>query len=355
VTARTFPTRLSFMSFADQPARIASRKKPFELGAQRRKVGCSRRRAAETLAVQPDGRSIAIRDDEAEPMVPSIDLHKYLPSRLEMCSSQLGWRALLLRHYVHEKDVEAFEIPPNPDQTVALVTRGSTHLELYTRGVWRQSNHTCGNIVMSPAGETGKLRWRGPEHHETLHLHIPSATISAALDDLRDSRPRLKAFPSSLSSPDPLVAATLLSLSRAVREGVPDLYAESAAHFLARHLLTRHGIDAGGSPQRGERARLGRVEDYLRAHLSGPVSLGDLALVAGCSTFQLIRFCKSHWGETPFRRLTRLRMERARELLRHSDASIIAISLECGYGNAAHFATAFRRCVGMSPSDYRSE
>jgi AraC-like DNA-binding protein len=47
-------------------------------------------------------------------------------------------------------------------------------------------------------------------------------------------------------------------------------------------------------------------------------------------------------------------MERARELLRHTDLSIINISLECGYGNPAHFATAFRRSVGMSPSDYRA-
>jgi AraC-like DNA-binding protein len=47
-------------------------------------------------------------------------------------------------------------------------------------------------------------------------------------------------------------------------------------------------------------------------------------------------------------------MERARELLRHSDASIITISFECGYGNPAHFATAFRRSVGMSPSHYRA-
>ena len=288
-------------------------------------------------------------------MVESRDLHKYLPSTVEMCSSQLGWRSLLLRHYVHDKDAEEFEIPPLPDQTVALVTHGSTQLEVYMRGVWRQSNHACGNIVMSPAGETGKLRWRGVEHHETLHLHLPASTTDAALDDLRDSRPGLKAFPASLSSPDPLVAATMVSLARAVRDGVPDLYAESAAHFLARHLLTRHAIDPSRGPRSGERARLGRVEDYLRAHLSSPVSLSELAVIAGCSTFQLIRFCKSHWGETPFRRLTRLRMERARELLRHSDASIIAISLECGYGNATHFATAFRRSVGMSPSHYRAD
>jgi AraC family transcriptional regulator len=287
-------------------------------------------------------------------MIESADLHKYLPSTVGMSSSQVGWRSLLLRHYIHEREAEEFEIPPVPDQTIVLVTSGATLLEFYSRGSWTQSNHVRGNIVMSPPRETGKLRWRGVEHHETLHLHLPSTTISAALDDLRDLRPGLKAFAASLSSPDPLVTEVVLALARAARDGVPDLYAESAAHFLARHLLDRHALDAGRSPRSGESARLGRVEDYLRSHISDPVSLGDLAGIAGCSTFQLIRFCKSHWGETPFRRLTHLRMERARELLRHTDVSIINISLECGYGNPAHFATAFRRSVGMSPSDYRA-
>ena len=288
-------------------------------------------------------------------MIQSSDLERFLPSKVEMCSSQVGWQSVLLRHYIHDVVAEEFEIPPVPDQTVVLVTRGSTRLEACTRGRWRQSNHVSGNIVMSPPGETGKLRWHGVEHHETLHLHLPAATMNAALDDLRDSRPWLKVFPRSLSSPDPLVAATVLSLARAVRDGVPDLYAASAAHFLARHLLAGHAIDAGRIRQSGEGARLGRVEDYLRSHLSDSVSLCDLANVAGCNTFQLIRICKVQWGETPFRRLTRLRMERARELLRHSDASIITISLECGYGNSSHFSTAFRRSVGMSPSRYRAD
>ena len=191
-------------------------------------------------------------------MIESADLHKYLPSTVGMCSSQVGWRSLLLRQYIHERETEEFEIPPVPDQTIVLVTSGATLLEFYTRGSWRQSNHVRGNIVMSPPGETGKLRWRGVEHHETLRLHLPSATISAALDDLRELRPGLKAFAGSLSSPDPLVAEVVLALARAARDGVPDLYAESAAHFLARHLLDRHAIDAGRSPRSGESARAAR-------------------------------------------------------------------------------------------------
>jgi AraC-like DNA-binding protein len=47
-------------------------------------------------------------------------------------------------------------------------------------------------------------------------------------------------------------------------------------------------------------------------------------------------------------------MERARELLERSDKSVTQIALECGYSNPAHFATAFRREVGIAPLAYRA-
>ena len=193
-------------------------------------------------------------------MIESADLHKYLPSTVEMCSLA----SLLLRQYLHETEAEEFEIPPAPDQTIVLVTSGATLLEFYSRGSWRQSNHVRGNIVMNPPGETGKLRWRGVEHHE-------DATSPPFINHDKRCAGRL-ARP---KSPDPLVTEVVLALACAARDGLPDLYAESAAHFLARHLLDR--IDPGRSPRSGERAR-GRVEDYLRSHISDPVSLGDLAL-----------------------------------------------------------------------------
>ena len=44
-------------------------------------------------------------------MIESADLHKYLPNTVEMCSSQVGWRSLLLRPYPHKTEAEEFEIP----------------------------------------------------------------------------------------------------------------------------------------------------------------------------------------------------------------------------------------------------
>ncbi len=79
----------------------------------------------------------------------------------------------------------------------------------------------------------------------------------------------------------------------------------------------------------------------------------DLAREAGVSRFHLLRIFKRAYGETPFKRLTRLRMEAARTRLARSRETITQIGLSCGYGNPTHFAAAFRRAVGAAPSAYR--
>jgi len=266
-------------------------------------------------------------------MIESADLHRHLPSTLDLCSTRLGWNSLLLRQYTHAREVDPFDMPAVPDQTVALVVGGHTRMECWSGG-----------------------RWHGQEQHQTLHLHLPSSTMNAAMEDLREQGFALQTFPSTPSSPDPLVATMVQALARAMREGAPEIYAESAAHFLAHHLLLSH---ANASKQQfgtraSEAARLARIDEYLHSHLADDVTLSDLARVAKCSTFRLIRICNQHCGETPFRRLTRLRMERAKVMLLHSDASVIEISHECGYSNPAHFSTAFRRNSGMAPSAYRT-
>jgi len=58
-------------------------------------------------------------------------------------------------------------------------------------------------------------------------------------------------------------------------------------------------------------------------------------------------------GCTPMEYLARLRIERAKTLLRESDAKIIGIAFECGFGSSQYFANVFRRAVGSSPTEYR--
>lgn len=57
---------------------------------------------------------------------------------------------------------------------------------------------------------------------------------------------------------------------------------------------------------------------------------------------------------SPMAYLTRLRIARARSLLRMSEASITEIAISCGFSSSQYFANVFRRCVGQTPSAYRA-
>ena len=58
-------------------------------------------------------------------------------------------------------------------------------------------------------------------------------------------------------------------------------------------------------------------------------------------------------GTTPRAMLTRLRMDKARTLLRTSTMSLNAVALEVGYESPAAFSRAFRQCHGEAPGRYR--
>ena len=57
---------------------------------------------------------------------------------------------------------------------------------------------------------------------------------------------------------------------------------------------------------------------------------------------------------TPMEYLTRLRMERAKTLLRETGIKIIDIAFECGFGSSQYFANTFKQTTGMTPSEYRT-
>ena len=66
------------------------------------------------------------------------------------------------------------------------------------------------------------------------------------------------------------------------------------------------------------------------------------------SEFHFSRVFKKTTGLAPSQFFTRLRMEKARQLLREADKTMIEAGLEVGYSSPSHFAQIFRREVGTS-------
>jgi len=286
---------------------------------------------------------------------------KTFPSRLTSCSLTAGWTSLLVRMFENPAIVEPFEMAASPDQLIVLTTRGQCRVESFSNGAWRTGESRPGVAGMTAGGQTSRLRWqlRTHETFETVHIFIPHQTIAATIDEYRraGSTCRTESL-DALVFDDPAITQVGLSLVEAIGIGAPDLYAQSAAQFMATHLLSsqsrwpsQHSDDrqAGTLSDR----RLRRVLEYMEAKYMEPLSLDDLARAAGVSRFHFVRIFRAQVGVTPHRHVVRLRMDAAAAMLAETDRSVLDIALACGYHTAGHFAAAFRRHFSKAPCEYR--
>ena len=99
--------------------------------------------------------------------------------------------------------------------------------------------------------------------------------------------------------------------------------------------------------------RLHHAREILETEFADPPRLVALARQVGLNDFKLKRGFRELLGTTVFGYVRKLRMEKARQLLETSDMSITQVALSVGYSSFSHFTTAFKRSVGVLPSQYR--
>ena len=102
------------------------------------------------------------------------------------------------------------------------------------------------------------------------------------------------------------------------------------------------------------RYKLRRVVAYIDARLGGPISLDDLANVAGVSRFHFHRQFRKSVGVTPREYVLRARIERAKGLLTESDLTVGEVSGAVGFADQSHFSNIFRRLTAMTPRGFRN-
>lgn len=96
-----------------------------------------------------------------------------------------------------------------------------------------------------------------------------------------------------------------------------------------------------------------RVIRTMRAS-DDPLTLDDLAEMAGLSPFHFARVFRSVTGVPPVEFQTALRFVRAKELLLTSPASVTDICFEVGYGSLGTFSRRFKQIVGITPAEFRA-
>lgn len=98
-----------------------------------------------------------------------------------------------------------------------------------------------------------------------------------------------------------------------------------------------------------------KVVDYIEKHLSEPITLDDLSSLVHFNKSYLIERFKEIWGVPPMKYVNWMRVERAKELLTTTNATITDISREVGFQSIHYFSRFFKGKENMTPQDYRTK
>ena len=127
-------------------------------------------------------------------------------------------------------------------------------------------------------------------------------------------------------------------------------YAEALVIMLERELSFARKDSGKGA--------FGKALDSVWSEVAASVgtkwTVRQLAAIAGVSASHLQHLCLKRYGVGPMGVVTRLRMERAMELLLLGDRKLDDIAGEVGYANRYAFSDAFTRHVGRRPSAIRA-
>lgn len=98
---------------------------------------------------------------------------------------------------------------------------------------------------------------------------------------------------------------------------------------------------------------ISKVIEYIRKCYNEEVNLETAALRVNISKIYLSKLFKKETGENFIDFLTRVRIEKAKELLLNSRRKMEDISPEVGFGNSKYFSWTFKRATGFTPQEFR--
>ncbi|MDO4324619.1 MAG: response regulator [bacterium] len=97
------------------------------------------------------------------------------------------------------------------------------------------------------------------------------------------------------------------------------------------------------------------AKDYVEEHYNEEISLNEIAAKTGFSSSYFSQIFKENVGCSFVQYRTKLRIEKAMEMIAFSKKNITEIAMKIGYNDTSYFVRAFKEYTGMTPSQYKKK
>jgi AraC-like DNA-binding protein len=190
-------------------------------------------------------------------------------------------------------------------------------------------------VLVVPPGQLYALRAQGHPAGGTTTLLVGPVHLSG-----------LEASDRAALVTDATLVDEVEALVAALSGPVPSIECATTIRALLERLTSP---DASGPSPASQAAPLGRIRDYLRDNPTEPVTISDLARLAGLTESHLIRAFHREFGLPPHAYHLRRRLAAASELLA-GGVSVSTVAYECGFADQSHLSRKFKEVYGLTPA-----
>lgn len=251
---------------------------------------------------------------------------------------------------------------------VAREESGAYSLKWIPRGLARYSvdgmhHYIAGEkVLLLDAAQSYEVEFLDDSGTESFCLFFSNALLRDASIDAAGRK--TAQFADMVFAPPPDLSAALRASRRSLaqanlavatfEERLLTVLASTVALGAEHRRLAERVPASRAETRRRLLSRLQRAREMIEDCAERPPDLTQLAEASALSKFHLLRLFAETFGATPHEYAQRRRVERAKDLLRHSQLSILRIAETLGYESQSAFARRFRRHTGTTPRAFRS-
>ncbi|MCU0537365.1 MAG: AraC family transcriptional regulator [Hydrococcus sp. Prado102] len=275
-----------------------------------------------------------------------------LPSSPNLSSAKLGWTDFVLTHYSHPANET--EEHYGEQHIITVILRKPAKIYHSLEGRFFSHVLQPGDVTLCPAGFSQWAAWN--EEVEFLMLNVEPESVKQFLYGQGYTQ-KFELLPRIMAK-DFLIQQIVKTLAQEATSGGKrgQLYVESLFNLLAAHLQRFHTIHTPELPehfQHRTQRQLQPAIDYLYDRIQEDPSLTDLAAILKMSPYQVVQLFKQTTGFTPLQFLLRCRVERARQLLKNPNLSMMDVAIQAGFSSISLFERHFYSIAGITPTAYR--
>lgn len=232
-----------------------------------------------------------------------------------------------------------------------------------------------GQFLMLNNDQEYSCRIDGPEKAKILSIFFKEEFAYSVLRDVLCSEETLLETHTDVSGRAPEFFQTLTDIDFTLQQKLQNIITALDefgydAHMVDEHLLFlfydlihKHKTDIQRTSKvkavkQGTRLeiykRLCIAKDFMHSTFMDKPGLSMITNTACLSTPQLTRQFKAVFKTTPHQYLTRIRLNHAERLLKHSGMPVHEITLACGFENSSAFCRLFKKEYGVSPQNFRT-